>query len=144
MGKVAIVFDTWALLALIFGEKEADAVEALLRLIEKEKIIAFYSVVNAAELYRRICVEDSEEAAKERCVWLKNTKLRFKDATFEEAMNAGHIKNKYSKLSYGDAFAVALAMDVRADFLASGDPEFESVEETKVVRPSELCEMLEK
>ena len=134
-----IVFDAWALLAFVFGEREADSVEKLLRETEKGGIAAFYSAVNLAEFYRRICVEGSEEDAREKCAWLRNTKLRIVDIDYEQAISAGHLKNKYSSLSYGDAFAVAAAMDIHADHLVTGDPDFVPIDEMDVILPSNLC-----
>ncbi|MBT9151210.1 MAG: hypothetical protein DDT40_01398 [candidate division WS2 bacterium] len=134
-----VVFDTWALLAFVFGEEEADAMENLLRKVEEGRIAAFYSAVNLAEFYRRICVETNEEDAREKCIWLRSTGLKSVNVDYEQAIFAGHIKNKYPRLSYGDAFAVAAVIDVNADHLVTGDPDFIQVDEVKIILPSGLC-----
>ena len=136
-----ITFDTWALLAFVFGEDEADSMDKLLRAVQKNIIEGYFCVVNLAEFYRRISVEENEKSAIEKSAWLMTTGIHFASPNISMAMRAGSMKNKYPNLSYGDGFALACALETNSKLLITGDPDFD-IREINAKMPSGACELL--
>jgi len=136
-----ITFDTWALLAFVFGEDEADSMDKLLRAVQKNIIEGYFCVVNLAEFYRRISVEENEKSAIEKSAWLMTTGVHFTSPNISMAMRAGSMKNKYPNLSYGDGFALACALETNSKLLVTGDPDFD-IREINAKMPGDACEVL--
>lgn len=136
-----ITFDTWALLAFVFGEDEADSTDKLLRAVQKNIIEGYFCVINLAEFYRRISVEENEKSAIEKSAWLMTTGIKFVSPNISMAMQAGSMKNKYPDLSYGDGFAIACAIETNSKFLVTGDTDFD-IKEINAKTPGDACEAL--
>ncbi len=114
--------DSYALLALLNNEAGADRVEALLRQAETEETQLFLSLINLGEL--AYIVERRWGAEKLRVIlaYLEETAVQLASVDQPRVLAAAHIKAR-QKLSYADAFAAALAQELRATLL-TGDPEF--------------------
>lgn len=136
----ALTFDTWALLSFVFNETEAASMEKLLREVRKRKIKGYFSVVNLAEFYRRISVEESEDSAIEKSAWLTETGIEIVSPGIGTALKAGSLKNRHPNLSYGDTFAVSLALESDSK-LVTGDPDFK-VPDIDAKSPTEALEEL--
>lgn len=136
-----ITFDTWALLAFVFGEDEADSRDKLLRAVQGNIIEGYFCIVNLAEFYRRISVEENEKSAIEKSAWLMTTGIKFASPNISMAMRAGSMKNKYPNLSYGDGFALACALETNSKLLVTGDPDF-NIREINAKTPGGSCEAL--
>jgi len=116
------VVDAWALLAWIRDEGSAamhvrdcllEAAEGDLRLL--------MSWINAGEVYYMLARKHDAKAANDFLRRLRSLPIRFMLPDEEMIMDAAKLKSLH-RLSYADAFAVALA--VREDAaVITGDPE---------------------
>ncbi len=118
------VLDSYALLAFFRDEAGADDVEKLLNEAAEDKHELYVTVINAGEVYYMSCRKDS--VAKANQVWdaMKKFPLHFIEVDMDLSLAAAKIKANY-KLSFADAFAVAIAIQKKATLL-TGDDEFES------------------
>ncbi len=137
----ALTFDTWALLSFVFNEKEAGSTAKLLREVEKGRIKGYFSVVNLAEFYRRISVEESEDSAIEKSAWLTSIGIEIVSPDISTALEAGSLKNRYPNLSYGDTFAISLYLETSSNILVTGDPDLE-IPESNTKSPTEALKEL--
>lgn len=122
----ATVFDSYAILALLFDEPGADQVEQLLHDAALAHQPVLITAMNWAEvLYqmRRSHGTDGVTTAKRFAATMP---LDVVSADLALAELAAEFKAAH-KLSLADAFAAALAKQHKAD-LVTGDPEFKSVE----------------
>lgn len=128
----ALVFDTSALLALLFDEPGAEAVEALMhRASEKDQPILM-SAVNWAEVCYRVKNKRGAEALAQAKEFAANAPVGVVPADRELAEAAATYKAD-DLLGLADAFAAALAKNRKAGLVTS-DREFKSVErEIKVI-----------
>ena len=119
------VLDSYALLAFFRDETGADDVEKLLNEAAEDKHELYITVVNAGEVYYMSSRKDS--VAKATQVWeaMKKFPLHFITADIDLTLAAVKIKANY-KLSYADAFAVALTIQKKAT-LITGDDEFQNL-----------------
>jgi ribonuclease VapC len=118
------VFDSWPILAWIEDEPAADAVEALLK--ERDSASS-WSVINAGEVLYQLARRQGEDVALD--FWTASESgrlpLRAHSATDARVRQAALIKSRFP-LSYADAFAMALSIELRAP-LVTGDREIRAV-----------------
>ena len=128
----ALVFDASALLALLFDEPGAEAVEALMhRAAEKEQAMLM-SAVNWAEVCYRVKNKRGTDALAQARQFAANAPVGIVPADRELAEAAAAYKAA-DQLGLADAFAAALARNRKAE-LVTADREFKSVEnDIKVV-----------
>jgi predicted nucleic acid-binding protein len=122
----ATVFDSYAVLALLFNEPGKDIVKQLLDEASQGNREIFITTVNWAEAGYRITRENgvadwhaSRQALLELPIQIVPADLALAELAAE--YKAGN------KMSLADAFAAALAKQRKAE-LVTGDPEFKSVE----------------
>jgi len=128
----AVVFDASALLALLFDEPGAEAVEALMHRASEKEQSMLMSAVNWAEVCYRVKNKRGAEALGQAREFAANTPVGIVPADRELAEAAAAYKAA-DQLGLADAFAAALAKNHKAE-LVTADREFKSVEnEIKVV-----------
>ncbi len=121
-----LVLDASALLALLFDEPGAEAVEALMhRAAEKDQPILM-SAVNWAETCYRVEGKLGGAALAQAKEFATNTPIAVVSADRELAEAAAAYKAS-DQLGLADAFAAALAKGKKAE-LVTADREFKSVE----------------
>lgn len=123
--KGRYVFDSYAVLAFLEGERGADKVKQVLKQAEEGQVEIFISMINVGEVVYIVERERNLTRAQEVLALLEQLPLGIVQAEREMVLGAAHIKANYS-ISYADAFAVALAQTKEAVVL-TGDPEFEAV-----------------
>ncbi|MBU0561097.1 MAG: type II toxin-antitoxin system VapC family toxin [Bacteroidetes bacterium] len=120
------VLDSYALIAYAEGEKGVDQVAEMLKDSLSGKAEIFLCVINWGEMYYIAL----REGGKKRAELYKNTFARYPitivEANKELTLQAAQYK-AFHKMSYADAFAVALAKNRKA-VLVTGDKEFRTVE----------------
>ncbi len=122
----ALVFDTSALLALLFDESGAETVEALMhRAAEKEQPMLM-SAVNWAETCYRIEAKRGQSALAQAKEFASNTPVVIVSADRQLAEAAAAYRAA-GLLALADSFAAALAGQRKAD-LVTADREFKAVE----------------
>lgn len=128
----ALVFDASALLALLFDEPGAEAVEALMHRASEKDQPMLMSAVNWAEVCYRVEGKRGAEALAQAKAFATNTPVVVVPADRELSETAAAYKAA-DQLGLADAFAAALARNRKAD-LVTADREFKSVEnEIKVI-----------
>ena len=117
------VVDAWALLAWIRNEQPAaDHVRDCLQQAEDGSSQLSMSWINAGEVYYMLARKHDPKAAEDFLTRLPSLPIRLVLPEEEEdIIAAAKLKSSY-KLSYADAFAVALAMKESAAVI-TGDPE---------------------
>lgn len=84
------------------------------------------SIINLGELIYASERQRGIGDAKSRLADLRRLPITFCAVTEERVLAAAHIKAQH-RVSYADAFAIALAQELHAT-IVTGDPEFQSVE----------------
>jgi len=128
----ALVFDTSALLALLFGEPGAETVEALMHRASEKDQPMLMSAVNWAEVCYRVEGKRGTEALARAKEFATNASVVVVPADRELSEAAAAFKAA-GQLGLADAFAAALARSRKAE-LVTADREFKSVEgEIKII-----------
>ena len=122
----AKVLDSWALLAFFKGEEAADTVEHLIHKATEEKVRLYLSVVNWGEVYYGMWRAGGKAVADEAATDLSRMPIELVEADLHLTKLAATYKAT-NKMSYGDAFAAALAKEKKAE-LVTGDAEFKPLE----------------
>jgi ribonuclease VapC len=123
----ALVFDASALLALLFDEPGAEAVEGLMhRAAEKDQQILM-SAVNWAEVCYRVENKRGVGALVQAREFATNTPVEIVPADRDLSEAAATYKAA-DQLGLADAFAAALAKNRKSE-LVTADREFKSVED---------------
>lgn len=122
----ALVFDTSALLALLFGEPGAETVEALMHRASEKHQPMLMSAVNWAEVCYRVEGKRGTEALAQAKEFATNASVVVVPADRELSEIAASYRAA-DTLALADAFAAALAKNRKADFVTA-DREFKSVE----------------
>ena len=119
------VLDSFAVLALLFGEGGAGEVKEVLREAQGGKALVFLHWNNLAEVYHIVRRASSRRKALEAVALVKALPVQLVE--FEEALwlEAAELKATFP-ISYADAFAAATAC-VKGAELVTGDPEFEAL-----------------
>jgi PIN domain nuclease of toxin-antitoxin system len=120
------VFDSSAVLALLFDEPAAEQVEQLLSQAVDQSKEVYISVVNWTEVLYRVQQIQGEAGVKVAKQFEHETTLAVVDVNREFAELAAELKASY-RLSLGDAYCAALAKQMKA-VLVTGDREFEPLE----------------
>lgn len=122
----AIVLDSWAIIAYLENEPAAENVADIIADAHEQQIPLLMTVVNAGEVWyivaRQTSVGDADVSAKQ----LQDLGIKFVDADWSLAKDAGYFKSR-NKMSFADCFAAALAKQRKAH-LVTGDPEFKQIE----------------
>lgn len=122
----AVVLDSWAVIAYLEDEDAATKVADVIADAHEEKIPLLMTVVNAGEVWYIVARQTSAADADSSIKQLRDLGIKFVDADWGLAKEAGYFKSK-NKMSFADAFAAALAKERRAH-LVTGDPEFKQIE----------------
>lgn len=115
--------DAWAIMALIEKEEPAASeVRSLIKQVESERQVNLsISVVNIGEVYYTVFRRKGETSAEQVLLLLRRLPVTWVSADDERVLKAAGLKAQY-RISYADAFAVALALELDAT-LVTGDPE---------------------
>jgi PIN domain nuclease of toxin-antitoxin system len=125
------VLDSFALLAYLEEEAGAAEVQAILRACETTAE-AWLSIVNFGEVVYITEREQGLQAAQRVIAIIDQLPLRVAAADRSRTFAAAHVKAR-GALSYADAFAVALALEIEGK-VVTGDPEFAKAEDLVPVR----------
>ncbi len=120
------VFDSSAVLALLFDEPAAEQVEQLLSQAVDQSKDVYISAVNWTEVLYRVQQIQGEAGVKAAKQFEHETTLTVVDVNRELAELAAELKASY-RLSIGDAYCAALAKQMKA-VLVTGDREFDPLE----------------
>lgn len=120
------VLDSFALLAFLADEAGAAIVREILEYGQRHGGSVWISVVNLGECLYIVEREQGLAAARRAIAAVRQLPVNEAIADRERTFAAAHIK-AHRKLSFADAFAVALAQE-RSAAVVTGDPEFKQVE----------------
>lgn len=123
--QTSFVLDSFALLAYLQDELAASRIEKLLESARKEKCHLFLSLINLAELLYITERRGGVVQAQDILALIRQLPIEIVPADEQTVLTAAHVKASYP-LSYADAFAVAVAIEMNAT-MVTGDPEFQSV-----------------
>ena len=120
------VLDSFALLAYFGAEPGEPQVKAVLAEAAADRTVAYLTVINYGELIYITEREQGAFAARRAIAAVDQLPIVVIEADRRLTFAAAHIK-AHHRLSFADAFAIALAQQTRATLL-TGDPEFRAVE----------------
>ena len=120
------VLDSFALLAFLADEPGADTVREVLEYGQRHDGSIWISVINLGECLYVVEREQGLAAAHRAIAALRQLPVKEVPADRDRTFAAAHIK-AHHKLSFADAFAVALAQEKSAT-VVTGDPAFKHVE----------------
>ena len=121
------VLDSFALLAYLANERGAGIVREVLEYGQKHARSVRISVINLGESVYIVEREQGLTEAHKAIAAIEQLPVVVVSADRAQTFAAAHIKAHY-KVSFADAFAVALAQESTAS-VVTGDPEFKEVEE---------------
>lgn len=122
----ARVLDSFALIAYFRDEPGAESLESLLVTAGRKDSPLHMSDVNYAEVKYSILKNDGVAAWEEAAKVLQGLPIKFHPTTRALSDAAAELKARF-KISLADAFAAALAREMKAE-LVTGDPEFKALE----------------
>lgn len=125
------VLDSFAILAWLQGEPGSEIVVNLLEQAQEKKVELFMTVVNLGEVVYMTERKRSLPDAHLALATVDSLPIIQEEATRELALAAAHCKARH-RMSYADAFAVALAQMRQAE-LVTGDPEMRHQNEVELV-----------
>ncbi len=120
------VLDSFALLAYLTDERGAGLVREVLEHGQRQTGRVRLSVINLGECVYIIEREQGLAAAHKAIAAIEQLPVDVPAADRVRTFAAAHIKAHY-KVSFADAFAIALAQESAAT-VVTGDPEFKAVE----------------
>lgn len=120
------VLDSYAILAFLEDEPGAEEVEDILAASARGEAQAWLSIINFGEVLYITERERGLSPAHRIVALIDQLPIRVIDADRERTFAAAHVKAHHA-LSYADAFAVALAVELEAR-VVTGDPEFRKTE----------------
>jgi len=120
------VLDSYALLAYAENEVGADKITNILTKALYNEAEVFIGVVNWGEMYYIALREEGKEKAELYRTTFAKYPVKIVNADEELTLQAARYK-AFNKISYADAYAVALAKLKKAE-LVTGDKEFKQVE----------------
>lgn len=124
--KPKFVLDSYAIVALVDKEKGQERVVQRLVAAQNNKIALYMSLVNWGEILYTFERERGGQFAIELEQELDEYPMKLMGVDRRRIRAAARLKSVY-RLSYADAFVVALAQELNATVI-TGDPEFKSVE----------------
>ncbi len=122
----AIVFDSYAVLALLFEEPGAERVEELLHTAGIADRPVLMTAMNWAEVLYRVERRQGRSGVEDAKRFERTMPLDVVPADRDLAELAAGFKVRH-KMSLADAFAAALAKHRKAE-LVTGDPNFKAVQ----------------
>jgi predicted nucleic acid-binding protein len=120
------VLDSFALLAYFGAEPGGPRAQTLLAAATADRAEVYLSVINYGELIYVTEREHGVFAARRAIAAVDQLPITVVEADRRLTFAAAHVR-AHHRLSYADAFAVALAQQMQA-ILVTGDPEFRAVE----------------
>ncbi len=123
--RLVYVLDSYALFAYFDEEADAEIVSNLLARATQSAEL-YVSIINLGEFVYASEREKGWEQADSRLRDFRRLPIGLEGVNEQRVLAAAHIKTNY-RVSYADAFAIALAQELNAT-VVTGDPEFESVE----------------
>ncbi len=127
-----LVLDSWSVIAFLQNEPAAEDVANLIADVTEGGGNVLISVVNAGEIWYVFAREGSEREADAAIADLSQIGVQIVDADWHLTRIAAAFKAR-GRLSYADAFAVALAKQHKCE-LVTGDREFKVVESEVKIR----------
>lgn len=124
--RLIYVFDSFALLALLNGERGAAQVQHVLQTAQRGQARICLCTINLGEALYIIERERGLPQAQRALAAIEQMPLELLEATRARVLAAAHVKAN-ARISYADAFAAAAAQELDAIVL-TGDPEFHAVE----------------
>jgi predicted nucleic acid-binding protein len=122
----AQVLDSHALLKLLRDESGAETIAQILETAGERDVPVHMTEVNYAEMQYIIRRKDGDEAWGVIAAELVAAPIKFHPVDRRLADLAAKFKARF-KMSLADAFAAALAKELKAE-LVTGDPEFKALE----------------
>jgi ribonuclease VapC len=123
-----LVFDSWALMAFLQGERGAAQVEELIAEAVDSGTRMLVTSINMGEVWYSVARKLNSQQADTKVAELERLGLTIEPADWELTRLAASLKVGH-RLSYADCFAAALAK--REDTsLVTGDKEFEQLAES--------------
>ena len=120
------VLDSFALLSYLQDERGAELVREVLEYGRRHTGCVGMSVINLGECLYIIEREQGLAAAHLALAAIEQLPIDMADTNRSRALAAAHLK-AHHRLSYADAFAIALALE-SASTVVTGDPGFKEVE----------------
>jgi uncharacterized protein len=120
------VLDTFALMVYLRRERNHKIVRSIILETLQKKRQSFISIINLGELYYMQARKSGVKQAESSVKFVSRAGISIESATAERVMNAARIKATVS-LSYADAFAAALSLELNAT-LITGDLEYKPLE----------------
>lgn len=118
-----VVFDTWALVALLEKEEPAAGqVQLLLGQAAASEVDCLFSLINLGEIYYIVGRRHGIQAADETLAELIEAPITLLAASHEVVIQAASFKMAHP-ISYADAFALSAAIQYKAT-LITREPEF--------------------
>lgn len=122
----AYVLDSYALLAYFNSESGGQQVVSLLEAAQERAADLFASLINVGEIYYLTCRRVGVTKAQEMLRTLHGLPVTLCDASESRILSAAELKAVHP-ISYADAFAAALAIELDAQ-LVTGDTEFKALQ----------------
>lgn len=120
-----VVLDTWAVIALLFGEPAGRQVHRLLEHAAEGELVAHMSAVNWGEsMY--VASQRSGQPLQLAAELIRGLPVVVSQVESRTAESAALLKAERG-LGYADAFAVSLALSLDMP-LVTGDPDFRALE----------------
>ena len=120
-----IVFDSYAIIALLRKEAGFEVVRNLLMQISQNKAEGFITTINAGEVYYMISRKSNAKYAEDALNVILQLPLEIITADLALAIEAAKLKSRFS-MSYADAFVAALTISKKAT-LITGDKDFDQL-----------------
>lgn len=116
------VLDSFAVMAHFQAESGGEKVLELLEKAGKREVEVVISLINVGEVAYLVRRERGKEQAEALINDLRSLPITFYEITEERIFAAAWLKADYP-ISYADAFAASLAIELKGE-LITGDPEF--------------------
>lgn len=129
--RTAYAFDSFAVLAYLEGETGESRVRELLEGAEAGSHTVHLSLISLGEVLYITERERGLVKAQRTLAAIDQLPVHIEPANRATVLAAAHVKARH-RISYADAFAVVTAHEHEA-VLVTGDPEFETLQESNVV-----------
>jgi predicted nucleic acid-binding protein len=128
-----LVLDAWPVMEWLKGRKQAaDRLDLLIERAKLFELQLFMSRINLGELYYSTAKTWGVARADDIWFGLHELPIRFVSVTDDSVLQAARLKAAH-KISYADAFAATLAMELQCPLL-TGDAEFRALERSGTVQ----------
>ncbi len=121
------LFDAFAILCWLQGEKGKDTVSSLLEEATERKVLISMNIINLGEVYYRIAKSKNIKTAEDVLEKIKLLPIKIIPASNELVLEAAKIKAKYP-IAYADAFAIITADNLKAT-IVTGDSDMKYVKD---------------